>query len=53
MFLWNLNFSASESILEADPQAAYALLVPNVTDPLRPAFKLLEAAPKTGGVQPP
>lgn len=52
MFLWNLNFSAPESILAADPQAAYALLLPNVTDPLRPAFKLLEAAPKTGGVQP-
>lgn len=52
MFLWNLNFSASESIEQADPQSAYALLVPNVTDPLRPAFKLLEAAPKIGGVQP-
>mgnify|MGYP001322867055 FL=1 len=52
MFLWNLNFSASESIEQGDPQAAYALLLPNVTDPLRPAFKLLEAAPKIGGVQP-
>jgi len=46
MVLWNLNFSASQHVIEGNPQASYALLIPNVVDPLRPAFKLLEAAPK-------
>lgn len=46
MVLWNLNFSAAQHVMEGNPQASYALLIPNVVDPLRPAFKLLEAAPK-------
>jgi len=46
MMLWNLNFGGQKFIDLQDPQASYSLLKPGV-DPLRPAFKLLEAAPKT------
>ncbi len=45
MILWNLNYSNQELIDAQDPRAAYALLRGG-EDPLRPAFKLLEAAPK-------
>ena len=45
MILWNLDYSNQDLIEVRDPRAAYALLRGGV-DPLRPAFKLLEAAPK-------
>lgn len=45
MILWNLDYSHQDLIDARDPRAAYALLRGGV-DPLRPAFKLLEAAPK-------
>ncbi len=45
MILWNLNYSNQELIDSRDPRAAYALLRGG-EDPLRPAFKLIEAAPK-------
>jgi hypothetical protein len=45
MILWNLNYSNQELIDISDPRAAYALLRGG-SDPLRPAFKLIEQAPK-------
>ena len=45
MILWNLDYSNQDLIEMRDPRAAYALLRGGV-DPLRPAFKLLEAVPK-------
>jgi hypothetical protein len=45
MILWNLDFSSQDYIDQRDPRAAYALLRGGV-DPLRPAFLLLENAPK-------
>ncbi len=45
MILWNLNYSNQELIDARDPRAAYALLRGG-EDPLRPAFLLIEAAPK-------
>jgi hypothetical protein len=45
MILWNLDFSSQDYIDQRDPRAAYALLRGGV-DPLRPAFNLLENAPK-------
>ncbi len=45
MMLWNLNYGNQSAIDQSDPQAAYALLRGGV-DPLRPAFNLIEAAPK-------
>lgn len=45
MILWNLDYSAQSYIDGRDPQAAYALLRGG-TDPLRPAFNLIEMAPK-------
>lgn len=43
MFLWNLNFSRNEYIAQRDPRAAYAILR-NTSDPLRPAFRLIQLA---------
>ena len=44
MFLWNLNYSNSDLIDAGDARAAYGLLMPGLTDPLRPAFKQIEQA---------
>ena len=46
MFLWNLNFASTQNVESADPRAGYAILG-NMADPRRPAFILLEHAPKT------
>jgi hypothetical protein len=45
MILWNLNYGSQFYIDSGDERAAYALLRGGA-DPLRPAFQLLEAAPK-------
>jgi hypothetical protein len=45
MILWNLDYATQDYINARDERAAYALLRGGA-DPLRPAFKLLEAAPK-------
>ncbi len=45
MFLWNLNYSNQPLIDARDPRAAYALLRGGA-NPLRPAFLLIEQAPK-------
>jgi len=45
MIVWNLNYHSQELIDARDPVAAYALLRGGA-DPLRPAFLLLEQAPK-------
>jgi hypothetical protein len=46
MFLWNLNFASTQNVERQDPRAGYAILG-NMADPRRPAFILLEHAPKT------
>ncbi|NDJ76084.1 MAG: glycoside hydrolase family 5 protein [Chloroflexi bacterium] len=47
MILWNLNFSNTDYVVQMDERSAYAILRNDqATDPLRPAFQLLEAAPK-------
>jgi polysaccharide biosynthesis protein PslG len=47
MFLWNMNFSNTELVVQQDERAAYAILRNDAaSDPLRPAFRLLERAPK-------
>jgi hypothetical protein len=45
MILWNLNYASQDYLDAQDPRAAYALLRGGA-DPLRPAFRLIEAAPK-------
>ena len=45
MILWNLNYASQDYIDVQDARAAYALLRGGES-PLRPAFRLLEAAPK-------
>ncbi len=45
MILWNLDYATQDYIDARDERAAYALLRGGA-DPLRPAFQLLEAAPK-------
>jgi polysaccharide biosynthesis protein PslG len=45
LILWNLNYSNQELIDVGDPRAAYALLRGG-DDPLRPAFRMIEAAQK-------
>ena len=45
MILWSLNYYNPILVEQSDPRPAYSLLRGG-DDPLRPAFKLLEAAPK-------
>ncbi len=45
MFLWNLNYASQDYVDAQDERAAYALLRGG-DSPLRPAFQLIEAAPK-------
>ena len=45
MIVWSLNYYNPTLVEQGDPRPAYSLLRGGV-DPLRPAFKLLEAAPK-------
>ncbi len=45
MILWSLNYYNPILVAQSDPRPAYSLLRGGA-DPLRPAFKLLEAAPK-------
>lgn len=45
MILWSLNYYNPILVEQGDPRPAYSLLRGG-EDPLRPAFKLLEAAPK-------
>ncbi len=46
MILWNLNYSNPDYVDIGDERAAYAIIRPAGAEPLRPAFLLLEAAPK-------
>ena len=47
MILWNLNFSNTDYVVQRDERAGYAILRNGeASDPLRPAFLLLESAPK-------
>ncbi len=45
MIVWSLNYYNSTLVEKSDPRPAYSLLRGG-DDPLRPAFKALEAAPK-------
>jgi hypothetical protein len=47
MILWNLNFAGPAFVELQDPRSAYAILG-NTFDPRRPAYILIQLAPKIG-----